>query len=405
MRSTFKVLFYLKRDTKKSQKTVPVMGRITVNGTISQFSAKISVPEGLWDVSGNRAKGKSVESDRINRHLDNIRSQIHKHYQEISDRDGYVTAERVKNAYLGFGAKYRTLFEAISHLIDDYEKRVGVDLTRHMWLRYKRCLYYLRIFVLKEYRVHDVPLGELELSFIGKFHLFLGQDMNLKPNTLINYLKLLKYVVKTAFNNGWISRNPFASYWYTPPQVDRGFLTEEEIRLIQITPLRHKCQRRTRDMFLFSCFTGISHSDMRSMTNDQISQDEKGNWWITGFRNKTGTKFQVKLLPVALEILKQYQGLAGTEKVFIMPRVQVSDKSLKHIARACGITKNLTFHLARHTFATTISLMNGVPLITLSKMLGHKHITTTQIYAKVTDTMIDAAITELDNKVGDKFML
>lgn len=401
MRSTFEVLFFLKRNKELS--LAPVMVRITVNGTMTQFGAKIEVPVRLWKVKGGRAKGKSVEADRINRYLDNIRGQINKHYQDICDHDSYVTAERVRNAYQGFDRKYQTLLEAFEKFTVDYRKRVGVDRARRTWERYCKCSEHLHSFMEKVYRVKDMPLLELEQSFIEKFHTYLFHDLGMSPNGLSGYLKCLKYVVKMAFNNGWMPRNPFALYRYTPPQVERGYLTNEELQRLMTTPLRHKCQARTRDLFLFSCFTGICHADMRSLEWKQFEQDAAGNWWVSGNRMKTGTKYLVRLLPVPLSILNKYKGLAGPEKVFPMSTVKVMDRSLKFIAAACGIEKQLSFHLARHTFATTISLMNGVPLIALSKMLGHKSITTTQIYAKVTESMIDQAITTINDKISGKY--
>ena len=373
MRSTFKVLFYLKRNKEKKQALVPVMGRITVNGSIAQFSAKLSVPEHLWEVSGGRAKGRSVEADRINRHLDNIRTQIGKHYQSICDRDSFVTAEKVKNAYLGFGEKYR---KSIDHL---------------------------RSFMRKEYCVSDMPLAELEQSFIEQYHVYLKSVLGLKPMTVCGYLRCLKYMVKIAFNNGWMPRNPFALYQYTAPNPERGFLTEDELRRMMTTRLRYKRQDYNRDMFLFSCFTGICYADMSTLTYDQLEQDANGDWWISGNRQKTETKYVVKLLPYPLFLLDKYRGLAGNRYLFKLSSLDSIDDSLKNIARECGIDKQLSFHLARHTYATTICLSNGVSLETLSKMLGHKNITTTQIYAKVTHPMIDREVDMLKEKLADKF--
>ena len=230
MRSTFKVLFYLKRNKDKDQKVVPVMGRITVNGSIAQFSAKLSVSETLWEVSGGRAKGRSLEADRINRHLDNIRTQIGKHYQDICDRESYVTAEKVKNAYLGFGEKYRLLLEAFEKFTGDLKKRVGIDRCHGTWNRYYKSIDHLRTFMRKEYNVSDMPLAELEQSFIEQYHVYLKSDLGLKPTTVSGYLKCLKYVVKIAFNNGWMPRNPFSLYQYTAPNPERSFLTEDELR-------------------------------------------------------------------------------------------------------------------------------------------------------------------------------
>ena len=403
MRSTFKVLFYLKRNKDKDQKVVPVMGRITVNGSIAQFSAKLSVPEMLWEVSGGRAKGRSLEADRINRHLDNIRTQIGKHYQDICDRESYVTAEKVKNAYLGFGEKYRLLLEAFEKFTGDLKKRVGIDRCHGTWNRYYKSIDHLRTFMRKEYNVSDMPLAELEQSFIEQYHVYLKSDLGLKPTTVSGYLKCLKYVVKIAFNNGWMPRNPFSLYQYTAPNPERSFLTEDELRRMMTTELRYKRQDYNRDMFLFSCFTGICYADLKTLAWKQLEQDTHGDWWVTGNRCKTDTRYVVKLLPAALSILERYRD--GTDYVFsFMPHLNTVDRSLKRIAALCGIEKKLTFHVGRHTYATTICLMNGVSLETLSKMLGHKRITTTQTYAKVTQPMIDREVEMLKIKLADKFM-
>ena len=164
MRSTFKVLFYLKRNKEKTQSVVPLMGRITVNGTISQFSAKLSVPERLWEVRGGRAKGRSLESDRINRHLDEIRSQLDRHYRDIRDRESYVTAEKVKNAWLGFGKRYRTLLSTFRSFTEDLHGRIGVDRSKNTWYRYLATMKHLQAFLTAKYHVSDIALAELELS-------------------------------------------------------------------------------------------------------------------------------------------------------------------------------------------------------------------------------------------------
>ena len=161
MRSTFKVLFYLKRNKKKTQSAVPLMGRITVNGTISQFSAKLTVPERLWEVRGGRAKGRSLEADRINRHLDDIRSQLDRHYRDIRDRESYVTAEKVKNAWLGFGKRYRTLLSTFRSFTDDLHGRIGVDRSKNTWYRYLATMKHLQAFLTVKYRVSDIALAEL----------------------------------------------------------------------------------------------------------------------------------------------------------------------------------------------------------------------------------------------------
>ena len=404
MRSTFKVLFYLKRNKEKTQSVVPLMGRITVNGTISQFSAKLSVPERLWEVRGGRAKGRSLEADRINRYLDDIRSQIDRHYRDIRDRESYVTAEKVKNAWLGFGKRYRTLLSTFRSFTDDLHGRIGVDRSKNTWYRYLATMKYLQAFLTAKYRVSDIALAELEQSFIEQFHVYLKTERALKLTSICRYLDCLINVVKVSFNDGIMPRNPFASYRYNEPTPERAFLNEAEILTLQHAALRTKKQRIIRDLFLFSCFTGICYADMKSLVWKQFEQDAHGDWWVTGNRCKTDTQYVVKLLPAALSILERCRD-DGAERVFsFIPHLNTVDRSLKRIAVLCGIDKKLTFHCARHTYATTICLMNGVSLETLSKMLGHKRITTTQTYAKVTQPMVDREVEMLKEKLADKFM-
>ena len=404
MRSTFKVLFYLKRNKEKTQSAVPVMGRITVNGTISQFSAKLTVPERLWEVRGGRAKGRSLEADRINRHLDDIRSQIDRHYRDIRDRESYVTAEKVKNAWLGFGKRYRTLLSTFRSFTEDLHGRIGVDRSKNTWYRYLATMKHLQAFLTAKYRVSDIALAELEQSFIEQFHVYLKTERALKLTSICRYLDCLINVVKVSFNDGIMPRNPFASYRYNEPTPERAFLNEAEILTLQHAALRTKKQRIIRDLFLFSCFTGICYADMKSLVWKQFEQDAHGDWWVTGNRCKTDTQYVVKLLPAALSILERCRD-DGAERVFsFIPHLNTVDRSLKRIAVLCGIEKKLTFHVGRHTYATTICLMNGVSLETLSKMLGHKRITTTQTYAKVTQPMVDREVEMLKEKLADKFM-
>ena len=197
-------------------------------------------------------------------------------------------------------------------------------------------------------------------------------------------------------------RNPFASYRYNEPTPERAFLNEEEILTLQHAALRTKKQRMIRDLFLFSCFTGICYADLKTLAWKQLEQDTHGDWWVTGNRCKTDTRYVVKLLPAALSILERYRD--GTDYVFsFMPHLNTVDRSLKRIAALCGIEKKLTFHCARHTFATTVTLTQGVPLETVSKMLGHKRITTTQIYAKITNDKIGQDMAVLSEKLSSVF--
>ena len=268
MRSTFKVLFYLKRTKNTPRAVYPVMGRITINGTISQFSAKINVPEQLWEVKGGRAKGKSVESERINRHLDNIRIQIGKHYQSICDHDAYVTAEKVKNAYLGMGERYRTLVDVFEHYTNDLFKRIGVDRSKSTWWRYRASLGHLRAFLKHEYNLHDIPLLELEQSFIEQYHVYLKTVCRSKAGSVCRYMDRWNNVVKISFENGLMPRNSFALCRYSAPREPRTFLSEKELRIFQTTRLKSAKHEPPRPVSLFLFYGNLLQrhalSDLRT---------------------------------------------------------------------------------------------------------------------------------------------
>lgn len=366
----------------------------------------------LWEVKGGRAKGKSLEADRINRYLDNIRIQIGKHYQSICDRDGYVSADKVKNAYLGFSKRYKLLLELCDEFCKEYKNRIDVDRTIHSLFRYQTLRRDLSLFICQDYKVKDIPLVELDQSFAEKFAAYLKHVKGLADTTISIEIKSLKHIVKKAFNDGQMEKNPFAYYYYFADQPEIEYLTEEEINKLIIGKVKQQRQDRTRDMFLFCCFTGLSYADLAKLSYEELKQTPNGAWWISSIRQKTKVPFTVKLLPVAKAILEKYRIPANRfnrlfpenpGKVFPVASLKSSDASLKHIARQCGIAKNLKFHTARHTFATTVSLMNGIPLETVSKMLGHKYTTTTQIYAKVTNQMIGNAISRIEDKIGDRF--
>jgi len=403
-RSTFKVLFYLKRQAEQNGKA-PIMGRITINGTISQFSCKMSVPPKLWDTKANKASGKSVVAQRINEKLENIKTNIGKQYQRICDRDSYVTAEKVKNAWLGFGDGYQHLLQTFDEYLKEFaEKRAGKDRAVSTLENYTRARRYLAAFLQYEYKVEDIPFKELKRDFIEKYVVYLSTVRNMLPGSIHTPIKKLKLMSYTAFRNGWIASDPFAGYRYKVEYRDRRFLSESELRAVMNAQLPNYKTAIVRDIFVFCCFTGLSYADVKKLSYDDIHTDERGDMWIIDHRQKTGTQFRVKLLPVAKELVERYSRLKLPEsKVFPVKDRDSMNMSLRHVARHAGLSFSPTMHEARHTFSTTVTLSQGVPLETVSKMLGHKHITTTQIYAKITNDKIGRDMDALSEKIAEKF--
>ena len=403
-RSTFKVLFYVKRQSEKSGQ-VPVMGRITINGTMSQFSCKLTVRSSLWDAKANKASGKSLESQRINEKLENIKTNIGKQYQRLCDRDSYVTAEKVRNAFLGMGDDCRLLLQTFDEYLAGFLKRVGKDRAYSSYDDYCKRRRRLASFLEYEYRVKDIPFKELKRDFIEKFVVYLSSVQGMRSGTIHSTIKKLKLMTYTAYKNNWIAADPFAGFYVRPEYSERRYLSASELQAVMDVKLPNYRTGINRDAFVFCAFTGLSHADVVKLTHADIYTDDNGERWIIDRRQKTGTQFRVKLLPVAEMLYKRYKDTYRTgEKVFpLKGTYKTLNMSLRHVARHAGLSFNPTMHMARHTFATTITLAQGVPLETVSKMLGHKHITTTQIYAQIINDKIGQDMAALSEKLNGIF--
>lgn len=398
MRSTFKVIFYVKYKNEKNG-IVPIMGRITVNGTISQFSCKVSVKKTLWDAKSNRASGKSIEAREINQTLDNIKSQIHKQYQYICDHDAYVTAEKIKNAYLGFGSDFKKVVELLDEHLAELKNRIGRDAALSTFSNYTYYRNYIADFIQFKLKLSDIPIRELEPTFINKFVSYLTVERKLSPGTIIGAVIRIKWVTDTAHSKGWIKIDPFEKYKYHAVYKERQFLFEEDLKILMSAEIKLPSQKCVRDIFIFCCFTGLAYIDVRKLTYQDLRTNKEGDVWIEKKRAKTGTPFAVKLLPVAKDLVEKYRGTTDGIHVFPVKDRRSMNASLKKIAKICGLKSNLSMHIGRHSFATTVTLSQGVPLETVSKMLGHKQITTTQIYAKITNDKIDRDMSVLTAKL------
>ncbi|WP_299992865.1 site-specific integrase [uncultured Bacteroides sp.] len=401
MRSTFKVLFYVKKGSEKPNGNLPLMCRITVDGEIKQFSCKMDVPLRLWDVKNNRASGKSVEAQIINRAVDKIRVEVNRRYQELMQTDGYVTAAKLKDAYLGIGVKQETLLKLFEQHNAEFAKKVRHSRAQGTFQRYITVCKHLREFIPHTYKREDIPLKELNLTFINDFEYFLRTEKRCRTNTVWGYMIVLKHIVAIARNDGRLPFNPFAGYINSPESVDRGYLTKSEIQTLMDAPMKNAYHKLVRDMFVFSVFTGLAYSDVKNLTTDNLQTFFDGNLWIITRRKKTNTESNIRLLDVPRKIIEKYRGLAGDNKVFPMPSNTTCNKILKEIGRQCGFKTCLSTHVARHTNATTVLLSNGVPIETVSRLLGHTNIKTTQIYAKITNQKISQDMETLSHKLED----
>ena len=399
-RSTFKVLFYV-NGSKEKNGIVPIMGRVTINGSVAQFSCKQTIPKTLWDAKGNRAKGKSIEARDINHALDNIKAQIIKHYQRISDREAYVTAEMVRNAYQGIGSEYETLLGAFDKDNATFQKRVGTDRVKGTYMARVRARNHVAAFIRANYKRSDLSMLELTPDFIKEFAVFLSTDRGLQNGSIWTNCMWLKGVVMRAHFNGLIPRNPFAQFHISPNIKEREYLTEEELKTLMIHEFADAKLSYIRDIFVFASFTALSFVDVKELTTDDIVE-VNGEKWILSKRHKTKVPFQVKLLDIPLQIIKRYEEFQTDKSVFPNLNYWSICKPLKKMIKECGITKDISFHCARHGFAT-LALSKGMPIESVSRVLGHTNIVTTQLYAKITTQKIDHDLTMFGDKLNQSF--
>ena len=396
MRSTFKTVFYV-NGSKERNGIVPIMGRVTINGTIAQFSCKQGVTKAIWDAKGNRAIGKSKEAKEVNFALDNIKAQITKHYQRLSDREAFVTAEMVRNAYQGIGTEYETLLRAFDKENAAFAQRVGKDRAVRTYRKYLTVRKYVADFIKYQYKRSDMSMNELTEEFIHDFCLYLKNVVGLAQSSIWIYSIPLKHMVTAAHYNGKIPRNPFAMYHVDPDHKEREFLTEEELSMFAGIKLENPNFSFARDLFLFGCWTGISFIDIKNLTEDNIVNINDAPW-IVSQRQKTGVPFKIKLMESSLQIIERYKPFRKDEHLFAIGSLDMINKRIKRVANMCGIKKRISFHVSRHTFAV-LALEHGMPIESVSKILGHTNITTTQIYAKVTSTKLDHDISVFESRI------
>lgn len=396
-----KVAFYLKVNEKNAEGRCPVMGRLTVGRSESVFSAKMLAPCSQW--TSGRMKGKSAEAVAINHQLDEYRASALAIYREQSAVRERVTAEEIKCLLLGMAAGQETLLDYFRMFIEYFEKRVGINRSAQSARTYRNTYNHLTRFLLERFRLSDIPFTALDRSFIDKFDLYLRTECRLAPRSIILNMSRLHTVVNKALAAGIITADPFADYEPPRPERKQRYLTQEELKRLMTTPLPSSRLYLVRDLFLFSCYTGISYGDMCRLTIENLETAEDGTVWIKAVREKTGVEFEIPLLDLPQHVIDKYRDIMPDGKLLPMYGNSELNKGLKNLATVCGIDRKLTFHMARHTYATEIALSHGVPMETVSRMLGHSRVDTTQIYAQVTDDKIDTDTQSLDERIAERF--
>lgn len=402
MRNTFRILFYLKKSAPLRNGRVPVMARITICGQRVQLTTHLSVDRNRWCSASGQVAGRGREANEINRRLADIRYRLEQCYRNLFLNGSLITPTMVKEAYLG-GTQLRCRFlEFFRFHNEEFRRMVGVSRSQATYNKYRCVCRHLERYVESTYRRADLAFDELDTKFLTGFHAYIIRECGHKKNTAWVYMIALKHILMLARSKGYLRHDLFAGYKLHSEFVSRNYLTVGEIdRLIRLE-LPAGTLQRVRDAFLFSCFTGLSYVDLCNLTRQHIRQS-RDRAWIDLTRRKTGTEVSVRLFALPLAILRHYLSIASGDRIFDLPANGWCNKRLEQIAAAAGIAKRITFHVARHTFATTITLSQGVAIETISKLLGHKNIRTTQIYAVITHARLDGEMNRLSQRIDSLY--
>ena len=382
----FKVLLYLKRSGLDKSGKAPIMGRITVNRTMAQFSSKLSCTPELWNPRESRLNGKSKEAVEINAKIDKLLLAINLAFDSLLERKIDFDATAVKEAFQGSVETQMTLLRRLDIHIEDMQSRIGIDVAKSSMSTYIYTRRYLGEFIKKRFKVEDLAFGQLNEHLAYEFQEYVLKDKGLAVDTARHYLAILKKICRLAFKEGHSEKRYFVNFELPKEnrKAPRALSREdfEKIRDLEI-PASRVTHNIARDLFLFACYTGVPYADAVSITDDNIYTDDNGALWLKYLRKKNEHLGRVKLLPEAIALIEKYR---SNERKELFPMIHHPNlrRHMKGLRDLAGIKTDLVYHMGRHTFGSLITLEAGVPIETISKMLGHTNLTTTQLYAKVT---------------------
>jgi len=387
---------------------IPIFMRVTVDGKRSEVSTGKKIKRSSWNPQAGRVKGYGEEAQEINVHLQQVESGICKIQQQYVEEGRIYTAKILSNTLLGKGGQPKLLLEIYRGHNNDLKGKVGSGYSHSAYMKHVRTCLHLGTFLAKEYGVKDIRVGLIDLMFVKRFERHLNDQKIGQQNTITKYVTNFKKIVRIAHAHGWIDRDPFYHWKAVWTPVQREALSESELKSLSEAHMDTQRLEEVRDIFLFCCFTGLAHSDVKRLSENDMTIDIKGKKWIRINRKKTKVRCDIPLLGLAEEIIHKYKDRrTRKEDTGLLPVIsnQKTNLYLKEVAKQSGIKKNLTHHLARHTFATTVTLSNGVPIESVSRMLGHRSLRTTQIYAKVVDRKLREDMDCLQERlVGKSFM-
>jgi site-specific recombinase XerD len=402
---SFSLLFYLKKPKNYVQGNQPVYLRITVDAARMERSMQRECEPTRWNAHAGRANGTKEDIKSLNVYLDSVQAKVYEAHRSLLDKKEPITVENMKRKLGGVTERPRMLLEIFRYHNDQMQQLIRNDeYAKGTWVHFTTTCKHLANFIQQKFHQKDRSITEIDYSFIADFELYLKTGI-CAHNTAMKYLGDFRKIVLLCLKKGWLQKDPFFGYKLSRREVNREVLTANELQAMADKQFASERVTLVRDIFLFSCFTGLAYADVAKLKRTEITIGIDGEKWVFTKRTKTDSPSRIPLLPMSLAILAKYEDHPKCcNSGLLLPVIsnQKMNAYLKEIADLCGIHKPLTFHIARHTFATTVTLSNGVPMETVSKMLGHKNLRTTQHYAKILDKKISEDMQALRCKLSLK---
>ncbi len=405
---SLKFSFLVRRGRANQSGLVPVFLRVTINGSRFETAVSRSVPEELWSPKAGRLEGKTKEVREANEYLNSISARVYAIQVQMSSSDFPFCRDEFMRQWHGVKVETKMLLEVFKQHNEQVKTLIGSQYSFATWKRYVTSHGHTLDFLQYKYGISDIAVSQIKYEFITDYEFWLKSVRKCNHNSTIKYLTNFKKIINICLKNGWIERNPFVSFKMAKKEVERPFLTEEELQILATKEFAMPRVGQIRDIFLFCCYTGLAYADISKLKRSEIARGIDGEMWIFTHRQKTESASRIPLLPAALALIERYKDSPECiikDKLFPVCSNQKMNLYLKEIADACGISKNFTTHTARHTFATTITLTNGVPIETVSKMLGHRSLKTTQHYAKIIDKKVSEDMLALRGRLQNKSVL
>jgi site-specific recombinase XerD len=381
------ILFWVWKDKIDELGKAPIYVRLTIDGMRSQFSLGLKVKPSQFNVKKGQLNGTSEEARTGNNYINLVRGKLQQHYNILSTQFDEVSPDMVRNIFLGKTEYHKTLVQAFNYHNEQFEQKVKAGLRAKVSLgKFSTTLDHIKNFLKKEYNLSDIPLANIKHAFAEDFEHYLTTVVKMQNNSAMKHIRNTKKVLLLCMKKEWITKNPIAEFSCTYHHPEREILMEDELEILRTKEMPSKRLDEVRDCYVAMCYTGYAYKDAASLSPDNIQIMIDGNRWLLKNRSKTECKENVPILPVVADLIDKYKNhlyCMRYNKLFPIRSNQKFNDYLKEVAAICGIEKDLTTHTARHTFATTVTLCNGVPIETVSALLGHSSIRTTQIYAKV----------------------